>query len=693
LAIAAETDRTPATSAGRPAPQAAAPADGISFIDIKAGISSLRALARYLAEQASPERAPVENERLQTLADAYGGFAQRLDRLVRQDQIVIAKPGKAIVPGAGKKIIIDATLGGTWQAAAVAHSRRTKGDTWRYDGIIAQNLLGQLALTDGKSIAAWQQAELARSEFKPISDPSPRIQRELAPYWFVKDRFLWASTRARAASDAASRRLWAQRETAVLFEMTDLIERVERSLGPEWRNRLSDDWQAYRLRIEWALAQEGQALLAARLLPMPEVASSAFPPAPEPLPLSQLGAMVPPESTLNPLTSAKAPAKADKTSTAGAQKSPPKDRADIDFGLFWLLIAAAFLLSLGVFVAFRRRAPALPDMSQTKLEQRLSPDRGPSAEPLRAEVLARLLRDIDNADRRQWSQHLARKSDAPNYLVRALAEDEIGVALPVLTLSPALTEPDLCAIAETASQAHRRAIAMRPGLQAAVIGALLRNGDEEVARVLLENSDIRFDSATLAALIDTAARFPGLSGPLVRRSEVDLEIARQLYYRASSELRAAIVARFGHDAMIVEPGLDQAVLDEKPKADLTPSSAEAAVTQDLLLDALQAGHRSLFLALFKQWSGLGTGQIERILFGGDGEELAIACRALDIDRARFPRLFLLVRRSGEEHGQLSAEPAALARALAVFDSLPQSRARDYLERWRAEAESKGRTTL
>jgi uncharacterized protein DUF2336 len=126
-------------------------------------------------------------------------------------------------------------------------------------------------------------------------------------------------------------------------------------------------------------------------------------------------------------------------------------------------------------------------------------------------VFSRLIVELETMARRQLSQRLAPLANAPLDVVRCLArDDDSAVAAPLLTRSPRLAQSDLMDIAETKSQAHLVAIAARPGIAAPVIDVLLRRGNRDVARRLVENRAARLSDDAHAAQSDlaTASREP-----------------------------------------------------------------------------------------------------------------------------------------------------------------------------------------
>src|SRR5262249_28293747 len=103
-------------------------------------------------------------------------------------------------------------------------------------------------------------------------------------------------------------------------------------------------------------------------------------------------------------------------------------------------------------------------------------------------VFGLLIEEIETKARAELSNDLAPVINAPVKLLRKLAnDDDIAAAGPVLKLAPRLAEADLVDLAQTKGQAHLRAISSRRVLGEAVTDVLVRRGNREVARRVVDN--------------------------------------------------------------------------------------------------------------------------------------------------------------------------------------------------------------
>jgi uncharacterized protein (DUF2336 family) len=144
----------------------------------------------------------------------------------------------------------------------------------------------------------------------------------------------------------------------------------------------------------------------------------------------------------------------------------------------------------------------------TELLGLVSDPRGDNLLHVYDSVMLRLAEMVEPAARVEIAAQLAHLRRAPDGIVRKLALDEIEIAQPLLICSPVLTDDELIGIAQIRGNAHRRAIAARPGIGETVTRALAERGDDSVRRVLAGNVSARFSEEGARHLSDQARRDP-----------------------------------------------------------------------------------------------------------------------------------------------------------------------------------------
>jgi len=313
---------------------------------------------------------------------------------------------------------------------------------------------------------------------------------------------------------------------------------------------------------------------------------------------------------------------------------------------------------------------------------------------LMADILRRVLKEIEVSVRRRIAAEFASRPDVPRDLLTFLANDEIDVAYPVLSQSPVLRDADLIEVIRNRTLEHQLAVAVRAGVSEAVADELVGTNNETVITELLKNPDARISRATLAYLVEQSRRVGGYREPILSRKELPEDLARRLVLWVSAALRKVIVDRFQLDPDEVDALLEEAALSDD--GDDSPATHEPAAVErlaeelsaagrndaDLMISALQNGEVSLFLTLFARASGMREILVRRMLFEPGGEGLAIACKALDLAREDFSVIFLFSRKARPvPPSVLRDEHHAV---MDLYDRMPREACQTVLARWRRD---------
>jgi uncharacterized protein (DUF2336 family) len=312
---------------------------------------------------------------------------------------------------------------------------------------------------------------------------------------------------------------------------------------------------------------------------------------------------------------------------------------------------------------------------------------------LMSDILRQLIHDVEMSVRRALAERLAREPGSPRDLVAALANDDIEVAYPILLESAVLQDIDLVEVIHHRTLQHQLAIARRSALSETVSEALVETGAEDVIKTLLENRGAEIAESTMAYLVEESSRVDAYRNPLLHRRELTPKLARRMYMWVSAALREHLVKQFDLDPIEIELQLS-AALDQTLAAttagESSSKSAEVAARLDarrsinskLLIQTLRQGEIALFENLLAQVTALRPQLIRRFIFEPGGQGLAIACRAIEVDKADFASIFLLSR--GARPGDKVVDPGELGDALAFFDRIKPDTARKVLTRWRID---------
>ena len=159
------------------------------------------------------------------------------------------------------------------------------------------------------------------------------------------------------------------------------------------------------------------------------------------------------------------------------------------------------------------------------------------------DVIGRLAATIETNARAKLSSRLARVANAPAGVIRTLAaDDEIGVAQPVLRHSPRLDDEYLKATAATHSQQHLLAIAQRQSLSELVTDVLVERGDREVVRSVAQNNGARFSKAAFKTLVERSVGDDVLAVHVGTRHDLPRQHLLKLVELASSAVRQKLAA-------------------------------------------------------------------------------------------------------------------------------------------------------
>ncbi len=309
-------------------------------------------------------------------------------------------------------------------------------------------------------------------------------------------------------------------------------------------------------------------------------------------------------------------------------------------------------------------------------------------------ILRQMIHDAEMSVRRVVSAQLAERDDAPRDLVQRLANDEIEVAYPILTKSTVLHDTDLIEVIQQRTLEHQMAIAIRQSVSEAVSGALVQTGNENVIGTLLENSNARISDATMEYLVDEAKRVDTFQEPILRRHDLDPRLAKRMFLWVSAALRQYILENSGLSQTDTDDLLEKAALEEidavaspdRPKRKAEDLVAEldtqGKVTPDLLVQTLSEGEVGLFMAMFRQFTGLRELLVMRLVFEPGGEGLAIACKAVGIDSEDFSSIFALSRKA--RPGSDTTLKRNSRKILDFYDRITEDAAKEVVRRWRRD---------
>ncbi len=317
-----------------------------------------------------------------------------------------------------------------------------------------------------------------------------------------------------------------------------------------------------------------------------------------------------------------------------------------------------------------------------------------------ADIIIGLMRQAEIDLRAAISERLSVNEAVPLRLVLHIADDDIRVAEPVLTKSPVLNEFDLLYIIKSKGSDYCRSIAKRKSLKPSVVNALCGTQDLETALVLTRNEAITIPSEGMEIMAGMAQQYELLAQSLVDRDELTKEIADKIYAHVGEAIKKDLRMRFSDEELQdVITEVDDVVLEFReivsPESEAegfypTESMLKAAeryrakglLNMALMLGTLRRGQITAFIAQFSRYCNLNPSTTIHILSKPEGQGLALACKAIDVNKADYISIYLMTNRMrSDEKGDESAE---IVKAVTQYNKVDSKRAKSIFESARGQ---------
>jgi uncharacterized protein (DUF2336 family) len=311
---------------------------------------------------------------------------------------------------------------------------------------------------------------------------------------------------------------------------------------------------------------------------------------------------------------------------------------------------------------------------------------------LASDILLSLIRQAEVDLREALADRLAAQVTVPHELIVFLANDETSVAAPVLLHSPLLSDLDLMYIIATRKGDHARMIAQRQQLSPMVADKLIDTRDPSVILTLIDNQRAHLQKGSMKKLVKAALVSEEIQAPLLRRPEIDAEIAVELYMVVAHNLRHQLTDRFNLQSHLIDQSVDHLIQELSNEAQglriTTPEMSALArrlherqdITADLLIRTLRRGQAGFFMALMAARLQVSPETVRAMIQKDGGCAFVFGCKAMGMLKSEFASIFLLSR--GIRSGDKIVDQRELATALRQFDQLKDSAAgRRALAEW------------
>jgi uncharacterized protein (DUF2336 family) len=290
---------------------------------------------------------------------------------------------------------------------------------------------------------------------------------------------------------------------------------------------------------------------------------------------------------------------------------------------------------------------------------------------LMREILKRLTIDVEMAIRIALAERLADDPQAPLDLILLFVDDRIEVARPIILRSHQLTDRDLLRLIAEADSARQTACAERPHIGKPVTAALAECDAESVLVALVRNVTAQIAPATFERLVEKSRWCEAMQEPLVKREDLPTPLAQRMCEWVSETLRVYLAQSGRLAPQTAQEALraaTQAVQTPQPSA-MNDSEATARKLVDklagagqlragFLLRVLQQGQLDLFDIAFAKLLDFQVGEFRRSFYLGGPKPVALACRAVGIDKSVFQTVFNLSRSANGAPPLLTPEERA-----------------------------------
>jgi uncharacterized protein (DUF2336 family) len=287
------------------------------------------------------------------------------------------------------------------------------------------------------------------------------------------------------------------------------------------------------------------------------------------------------------------------------------------------------------------------------------------------------------------AERLAEDTSAPNDLILLLADDSIEVARPVILRSPLLTDEDMLHLIAECGVSHHEAVAARPHIGESVTAALAASNVESVLVTLVRNATARISGSTYDVLVEKSRQIAAMQEPITRRPDLPPVLATKMCGFVSDALKTFIARNYPieHGKLEIAMGEAEHVVMSEPAAPRpTPAESASKLVEKLytagqlkagfLLRVLHQGQIDLFDLAFGRLLDLPLNDVRQVLYERGPKPVALACRAVGIDRCVFTTVFKLSRQARMMKPVLTA--ADLQQVDAAFADYTKSSAMEEL---------------
>jgi len=299
---------------------------------------------------------------------------------------------------------------------------------------------------------------------------------------------------------------------------------------------------------------------------------------------------------------------------------------------------------------------------------------------LMRDILRRLSGDVEMAIRISLAEKLADDPRAPLDLILFLCDDKIEVARPLILRSRILADEDLLRLIAGADEARQATCAARPNIGEPVTSELVKSNAESVLVALVRNLTARIAGPAFETLVEKSRQLPALQEPLVQRDDLPSPLAQRMCEWVSDALKGHIARHYGIEPAAIDHAAKK--IQEPQEENLSAATklveklaAAGQLRAGFLLRVLNQGQIDLFETAFAKLLHLDMPNLRRVLYDQGPRSVALACRAVGIDRAVFSTVYDQSRRARGLYPTITIDERADVESVFTVFSKPEAMAR------------------
>lgn len=323
---------------------------------------------------------------------------------------------------------------------------------------------------------------------------------------------------------------------------------------------------------------------------------------------------------------------------------------------------------------------AAGDLARSLMDMMLSNANSglPQERALAADALLKLVPRIPLNDLVAIVDRVSIMEQPPHMLVSQLILDSrIEVAGPLLENCGHINDQILARAVAAGNVDAQRLIARRRVLSTGLTDRLVEFDDSSVMLTLVRNNGASFSHQAFLRLADHARKHHEILAPLATRTDLPPPVAFELFWFVPAQLRRYLLSRFLTDSEMLTKILKITHAIEVGDAAAEPKSSQRERAEQAV-EALANAKLAEAAAILSEVAAINGATASRIIADQSGEPLAVAFKAIGVNRARFEEIIELLKQP--TCGIIGADRATFE-LQNVFDSLSFNKARVLLTYW------------